>query len=154
MTEGLRRRAGAIITSGENILLIKRHLETRDPPTYWLFPGGGVEEGESVEDACIREVREELGLEVRLGRLVANVVFGSPDPRSLQSYFLADVIGGELGTGEWPIEGVQTESGWYQPEWVSASDLQKMHVVPAPLADIVREAFRTGWPSAPVDLEE
>jgi ADP-ribose pyrophosphatase YjhB (NUDIX family) len=61
-----RMAAGALILNeAGNILIVK--------PTYrydWLFPGGVVEEQESPRSACIRELKEELNLEITLGQLL------------------------------------------------------------------------------------
>ncbi len=55
---------GAIITKKDEVLLIKRGT----PPSIgnWSIPGGGVELGEPLEDACHREVREETGLKIKI----------------------------------------------------------------------------------------
>src|SRR5215212_7413718 len=60
---------GTIISDGDRrIVLVKRAIE----PGYgkWVFPGGYVDRGEEVEVAAIREAREEVGLEVRIDRLI------------------------------------------------------------------------------------
>ncbi len=60
---------GAIIFRGDSVLLAQRGRE----PSYgkWSIPGGLVELGESLHDAIRREVREEVGLDVEVGDLVA-----------------------------------------------------------------------------------
>ncbi len=64
----------------------------------WAIPGGLVEYGETVEQAAIREAKEETGLEVKLIRLVG--VYSDPtrDPRGhyISIAYLAEVISGEL----------------------------------------------------------
>jgi len=62
-----------IIRYGDGIILIKR----RNPPEGWALPGGFVDYGETLEDAAIREAREETGLAVRLIRQFHNY----SDPR-------------------------------------------------------------------------
>lgn len=58
---------GVIFNEGQDrILLIKRY----DIP-IWVLPGGGIEEGEQPEEAVVREIREETGVEVALIRKVA-----------------------------------------------------------------------------------
>ena len=56
---------GAAIFHEEAVLLLRR---VPDFPGRWELPGGSVEEGETLEAALLREVREETGLTVRVGR--------------------------------------------------------------------------------------
>lgn len=57
--------AGALFFHKDKILIVKPSYRN-----YWLFPGGMVEDRESPQDACRREVREEIGLEAAIGRLL------------------------------------------------------------------------------------
>ncbi len=61
----MKEAAIAIIFYNHNILLIKR----RDVPV-WVLPGGGIDENESPENSCIREAKEETGIEPILVRKV------------------------------------------------------------------------------------
>ena len=55
--------SGAIIVNREGkVFLAKRGRDARNESGKWEFPGGGVEFGERLEDALVREVREEYGL--------------------------------------------------------------------------------------------
>jgi 8-oxo-dGTP diphosphatase len=60
-----------IIFDEKKVLLVKR----RDVPV-WVLPGGGIEDEESAEDAIIREVKEETGLDVVIKRRVATYTDG------------------------------------------------------------------------------
>ena len=58
----------AIIINDNNEILIDQRLPKGEMASYWEFPGGKVEEGETVEDCIIREMKEELGVTVRCDR--------------------------------------------------------------------------------------
>ena len=88
--------AGTLFTIEGKIPLLQRAIE----PSYgkWVFPGGFVDRGEAVQDAAVRETREEARLEVRLVSLL-NVYSYSGSPVILVVY-AAEVIGGELEAGD------------------------------------------------------
>jgi len=61
--KGLRLRVAALIVNAQGeILLIQQ--KKKKSSGYWLLPGGGIEFGETAETALIRELKEELGLDV------------------------------------------------------------------------------------------
>ncbi len=62
----------------------------------WVFPGGKVEEGETPEDAAMRETMEESGLQIR----VLGTLGTAENDSQLRHYFLCAVTGGELRRGE------------------------------------------------------
>lgn len=68
-----RPRACAAILKGDKILMVCHQTPSR---IYWTFPGGGVEEGETLEQAVVREVKEETGLDVKPIRLLFEKDYG------------------------------------------------------------------------------
>jgi 8-oxo-dGTP diphosphatase len=71
-----RTTVGVIIVKDRKVLLLKR-VENRGPeyrfPGYWCIPGGHVELGETLEQAAIREVKEETGLDVSNLKFLFNI---------------------------------------------------------------------------------
>ena len=80
-----------IIDQNDAVLLIKR----RNPPFGWALPGGFVDEGESVEEAAIREAKEETNVDITLKHLL--YVYSNPNRDSRQHnisiVFVADASG-------------------------------------------------------------
>ena len=94
-----RIRVGALLRHGDAVLLLRQEKLGR---SYWLLPGGGVEEGESLHVALARELAEECGLEgVTLEGPIAIVESIAPPslrPRKhvVHVIFYADVSGRSL----------------------------------------------------------
>ncbi len=112
----IRIRAAAVIPRDGEILLVCHRKGDR---TYWLLPGGGVEQGESIEACARREVREETGLDITLGPLlfVSETIAPDRSRHILHLTYLAEVTGGALTVGEdpvlqdaryWPIASLET----------------------------------------------
>jgi len=91
--------AGAIIIDDGKVLLVKRKY----PPRVgdWSFPAGFMEYGESPSHCCIREVKEETNLDVRLASSF-KVYSGSDDPRTraVLIMYIAKIRGGDLKAGD------------------------------------------------------
>ena len=110
-----------MIVEDGRVALIRR---VRDGRTYYLFPGGGVEEGETPEQAAIREAHEELGVDVELSEQLHMEDFrGVPFV-----YFGARIVGGEFGTGRWPDHAdrdaeTRERHGTYEAVWVPLDEL-------------------------------
>ncbi|MEK3779236.1 NUDIX hydrolase [Paenibacillus sp. FSL R5-0810] len=60
--------AQAIIIKDKYILMVRQFVQRG--AIVWNFPGGGIEEGETPDEACIREVKEETGLDVKALKLI------------------------------------------------------------------------------------
>lgn len=91
--------ADCVIFHGDAVVLVRRKY---DPyKGHYALPGGAVEIGETVEDACRREMREEIGLDVRNLRLIG--VYSKPDrdPRghTVSIAYLADADVSEIRAG-------------------------------------------------------
>ena len=127
--EGQLRPGSSAIIYGETreqVLLTRRSDNGR-----WCLPGGGMDPGESIAETCAREVLEETGLIVRVGRLVGiyttpNMVVVYQDGNRIQPVafsFEAEVIGGELS-----LSDETTEYGYYSLDEMKQMDLMEHHL--------------------------
>jgi len=89
----------APIVVRDHALLLVRHV--KGDRTYWLLPGGGVDYGETLGEALLREIKEETNLDTELGELVMVNDSIPPDGHRhvVNLYFTARVTGGELRKG-------------------------------------------------------
>ncbi len=80
-----------IIEIEGGIILIKR----KNPPPGWAIPGGFVDYGESLEDAVVREAKEETGLDINLIRQFHTYSNPERDPRhhTVSTIFIASASG-------------------------------------------------------------
>lgn len=95
--------AGAIIYNDGRLLLVKRKYPPREGD--WCLPAGFQEYDESPAECCIREVKEETGLDIKIDSLFWNYKAGD-DPRTMVVLilYLASVRDGELKAGDDAIE--------------------------------------------------
>ncbi|HDR7793730.1 TPA: NUDIX domain-containing protein [Bacillus luti] len=117
----IRNRGVAIIVQEGEIALIKR---IREGETYYVFPGGGIEEGETPEEATKREAYEELGVHIKVGHLITEVEF-----KGTEYYFTAHIIGGVFGSGK-AEEFKLKDRGSYIPLWLPIHELKNRNIKP------------------------
>jgi len=92
--------AGTVFTLDGGIVLLKRGVEPG--LGKWVFPGGYVDRGESVQEAAIRETKEESQVDVKLGPLLN--VYSYPRSPNVIVVYTADIVGGELTAADESVE--------------------------------------------------
>lgn len=92
--------AGAVVEHRGGIVLLRREIDPR--AGFWVHPGGFVDRGETLEQAARRETREEVGLDVEIGRLLG--AFSFTDSEVVVVTFAARVISGEPMVGDESLE--------------------------------------------------
>ncbi|MDX6284372.1 MAG: hypothetical protein QOH03_5443 [Kribbellaceae bacterium] len=147
-------RAGVVLLTDNGIAAIER---IRDGMTYYTLPGGGVEDGETPQEAAVRESYEELGLIVRVDGLVAVINFRG----STQYYYRAEVLGGEFGTGtgEELASPAESKAGSYRAVWLEPRQLAVRDVRPASIAQALaaatsQERLLDDWNRIPLVVDE
>ncbi|NUP16499.1 MAG: NUDIX hydrolase [Streptomyces sp.] len=86
----------AIIVSSGRVLMIRRR--EREGRLLWAFPGGGIEAGETPEQAAVRETAEEVGLEVKAVRTLGDRVH--PQTGRHMTYVACEVVSGDAVIGD------------------------------------------------------
>jgi mutator protein MutT len=148
----MRIRAGIVLIEENKVALIERHRAGLD---YFVFPGGGADNGETPEQAAIREAMEELGVEVSVKQLLAEIHFD----QSVQFYFLAERVKGEFGTGTGEeftdSDPYDPREGIYIPVWMPIEELSNHEkVFPVDVANLVLKSVNAGWPVEPILVYE
>ena len=135
-----RHRATGIVIKNNSVLVIgRRHKGEK----YNVFPGGGVENVESIEGALVREMKDELSINVKgCRRLKATreteYIDGEVD-KQIEHYFLVDDYDGEVRLGPELVEKSSPDN-IYAPVWVPVENIKE--VVAVSEQDILEEAFR------------
>ncbi len=91
-----RVRVNGVLVEDGRILLVEQHVSDK---RGWAHPGGKVEPGETLEKACAREVKEETGLDVSVGRLLYVTERMTDEDHIVIISFQVNRMGGVLGTG-------------------------------------------------------
>ncbi len=114
----------ALVRDGTKVLMSRRRPD-QPMPNLWEFPGGKVEPGEAPTDALAREVREELGCHVAVGRIHEVVFHAYPEFDLYMLVYAARITGGEPR----PVDVAEVA-------WIEAAQLPALELLPAdyPLA--------------------
>ena len=134
----MKNRAAAIIPHDNGIIFIKRikgYGENKDE--YYTIPGGGIESWETVEEAVMREVKEEIGIDI----FFTGKKYELEDDMGKQYYFVAKYKSGEIGTGqgEEMVSSDYDKHGVYIPEIISKHEIKNIRLLPERMKNIILE---------------
>jgi ADP-ribose pyrophosphatase YjhB (NUDIX family) len=145
-----------IVDSSDRVLLFRADLPERSP--WWYAPGGGVEAGETDEQAVVREVAEETGLDIDVASLLRPVwmrdyIFRwqDTDERHLERFFLI-----RIGEHAVDTSGLDSDEAAIVREyrWWALADMMSSRELfsPARLAELLVPLLEGSLPQEPVQI--
>ena len=85
----------AVIKKNDLFLIANRSFEDNSQGK-WEFPGGKVEENETFTSALIREIKEELSLNIKVGNMIATIDLNKTDKNINVHYYYAIIVSGQI----------------------------------------------------------
>lgn len=115
-------RAGGIILKDDHMLFMHQVVNGED---FYTIPGGSWEAGETLEDTCKREVREEFNIDVE----VKDLLFLVDTHTRIAFYFLCEYLSGEIELGG-PEKERMNEKEQYYVEWIDVNKVNELNIIP------------------------
>jgi len=108
------------------------------------FPGGGIDLGEATADALVREVKEETGFDVKMGKILHcehsffKLPFVGTFVHSIHMYYQCEIVGGEIST-----EFLDEQEKQYadKPEWIELNKVKDIKLYSSAHPDKIFEAL-------------
>jgi len=140
-----RDRTVALIINDDDLLAILVMHRNKQGKKYYVFPGGGIEKGETPEQAVIREIGEETSLKVKVERQIYEHRY---DNGEKQFFFLCTYLDGSpsirAGTNESDSNKIGDDS--YEPVWIKIDGLEKTLIYPLEIRDWFIQDFPDKFP--------
>lgn len=133
MAEKIGIRPATIVIKDKKVLLVSSKYNDEE---FYLFPGGGMEFGETIEEAAIRETFEETGVKVKIKDLFhVNEYIYSEDwnKRSVSMFFIAEVV--EI------LEPTTDDEGKIKEvKWIKLSELDNYEIKPKRIVEMIKSS--------------
>ena len=120
----------AVLQDGDKYLMIRR-AEGEVAPGWWCFPGGAIEDGETEEQALVREVREEVGLDVRPIERIWT--WNRDDGLLVLTWWRTELLGGGLRPNSDEVA---------EAHWMTSSQIESLPKVLASNREFLRLCIR------------
>jgi 8-oxo-dGTP pyrophosphatase MutT (NUDIX family) len=119
----------------------------KDGFEYYVFPGGGVEGSETVEQAVVRELFEEATMKVKVGKLLYHHIY---DDDTEQFFYLCEHVDGEPKLGNYnEAESMAAGNDLYEPIWYDISKINQLILYPIEIRDWLIEDYKSGFINTP-----
>lgn len=133
----MRQSVRALIRQGGRILLIRR---TRNGDTYYVLPGGGIENADSSPEAALeRELLEELSVRASVGHKLFGFIDTHQGVETQHTIFDCTIPHANVSLGVGPESLATSEQNKYELIWIESSKLADLDVRPAQLGNWMKE---------------
>lgn len=135
----MQKRVRGILVDDGIITLLKR---VKKSETYYVFPGGGVEEGESVKQALKRELKEELGIDANIRKLLTKKRFDRGKTKQIEYFYICETSSGKLGTGKGPeYQPGNSYDGTHEVVQFFINKMKDLNLLPEEVKELVLREF-------------
>ena len=148
----MKRAARAIILNGDNILVMRRNKYGTE---YYTLVGGREDDGETLEQTLVREIKEEASLDVTKAKLV--FIEKHPEPYSQQYIYLCEVAPFEVAAIQATSEEGQMnkhEANIHTLVWAKTDSFDRLPFRTPQLQQAICDALKNGFPNEAIVLND
>lgn len=133
----IKRKSGrAVLIDNDSVILMYRNrLKDNKLIEYYGIPGGGIEKGESSKEATIREIKEELGLNIEIKEFLGMV----EDKHNIGYVYSTNILGGNLKLGGEELDQ-NNPNNYYEIRKIKISELDKYNILEEN-KNLIRKAY-------------
>lgn len=113
-----------IIENGKVLTMFRRKVKDGKTKEYYVIPGGGKDEGETLEETVIRELKEEMNIDIQVLGYLGNSIW----EQSNSNFFHCKIINGTPCLGGEELERMK-EDNYYEPRFVDLSSLNNIDII-------------------------
>ena len=140
----IKKTARAVILMDDKVVLIrrKRYKNGELIKDYYVIPGGHLDENETFEEAVIREVKEELGIDVKINSELLHEY--NNDLNIDEKFFECEYLSGKIGTGigeEWINPNIE-KYGSYEIIKTSINEINNLNLLPVNIKKVILEKYK------------
>ena len=117
-----------IIEDGKILLMFRRKIKDGVVKEYYVVAGGGVEEGETLEQTVKREIKEELSVDIEILEFLGEIQYED----AIGNYFHCKIINGAPKLGGEELDRM-SEENYYEPRWVDTKEIDTLDLKTASL---------------------
>lgn len=115
----MRKTARAVIIDDNKLLVFfRRKVKNGKEITYYAIPGGHVEINEICEETVVRELKEEMNLDIEIISYLGKLVIDNQE----ENYYYSKIVGGELRFGGEELDR-QSDDNYYEIRWLPINEL-------------------------------
>jgi mutator protein MutT len=136
-----RNRSAGIVIKDNKLLVIHR-INKGDE--YWVFPGGGIEAGETPEQTTVREIDEETTITVVPKKLIYHITW---DTGEENFFHLCEYVSGEpqLRADSEEFEQMKGGEQVYEPVWIDIDEIQNLKLYQLEIRDLFLKDYKNGF---------
>lgn len=121
----MRISSRAVIVQDNKVLtMFRRKIKDGKVKEYYVIPGGGQDEGESLEETVIRELKEEMNVDIRVLGYLGKSIW----EETTSNFFHCEIVKGTPKLGGEELDRMKEEN-YYEPRFVDLDSLDNINII-------------------------